>query len=160
MDTGGGDHAVTLPEHGNGSGVGGRPAVPEFAVRVHRAGRLVHRDGFPGQGRLVDSEFAHADQPQVGGHPVSGDEPDDVAGHQVGRGEIDDPSVPVHAGAGCEHRPDRVERRFGPPLLHKSEERIDHDGGEQHRRVDPVLQERGDDRGAEHHVEQDVVELP
>lgn len=45
------------------------------------------------------------------------------------------------------------------PSWIKADDRVDHDGGQQHAGIDPVTQRSGDHRAAENHVKQDVVEL-
>ncbi len=45
----------------------------------------------PGQRRLVDAQLERLEQAHIGGHLVAGREPDDVAGHEVGRGTVAHP---------------------------------------------------------------------
>ncbi|MCY1505420.1 hypothetical protein D9M68_396360 [compost metagenome] len=156
----GGHHqSAGLAEHHQGAGVGHAVAVAEGRVERHRVGALFHRQGFPGERRLVDAQFLAGQQAQVGRHPVAGCQQHQVAGHQVGGAQLLAPALADHRGAGGQHAADGVQRRFGPAFLDETDHRVDQHGAEQHAGVDPLAERGGDQRGGEHHVEQDVVEL-
>ena len=59
-----------------------------FRVRRDGGGDLLDRLGLAGEGALVHEEVLGLENAQVGGHEVAGSEADDVAGHDLGHGEL------------------------------------------------------------------------
>ena len=67
-----------------------------------RAGRrrcvLFGRVGLAGEERFIDIEIARFDQPAIGGHEIAGREKNDVAGHDLRRGNVDRLSIAKRFG--------------------------------------------------------------
>jgi hypothetical protein len=141
------------------AGIGHAAAVAQRRIGGDRVAVLVHRHRFAGERRFIDAQVLHLQQPQVGRHAVARSQQHQIAGHQVGGIDVLAPAVAQHHRMRRQHRADRVQRRLGLALLDEADDGVDHHRGQQHAGVDPVAQHRGDGRGAEHHVQQHVVEL-
>ena len=157
---GGDDHARAAAVGDQGAGIGHRGAVAQRrAARGDRLDPLVDRLGLAGQRRLLEQEAARADQPEVRRHLVARLQDDDVAGHQLVGGDLGALALPQHERLGREHPADRIQRPLGPAFLDEADDRVDQNDAEDHRGVDPLAEPGGDERRAEQHVDQNVMEL-
>jgi hypothetical protein len=115
--------------------------------------------GLTGERRLLDTEVGGLDQAYIGGHPVAGLQAHHVPGHQLLGIDPGPAPVPAHLRVEGEHLPDPLERLVGLALLHEADQRVDHDHAEDHARVDPMAEKRGDHHRHQQDVDQDVVEV-
>ncbi len=158
---GGGDHhSARLAAGHQGAGIGHATAVAEQRVDGHRDAALLHRHRLAGQGRLVDMEVLRFEQPQVGRHPVAGGQQHHVARYQAFGVQRLALAVAQDQGMQRKHVADGVQRVGRLALLDETDQRVDHHRQEDYRTVHPEAEQRGDQRGEQHHVQQDVVELP
>lgn len=114
----------------------------------------------PVGGRLVDMEVLRFEQPQVGRHPVAGGQQHHVARYQAFGVQRLALAVAQDQGMQRKHVADGVQRVGRLALLDETDQRVDHHRQEDYRTVHPEAEQRGDQRGEQHHVQQDVVELP
>ena len=78
---------------------------------------LLDRDALAGQGALLDLQRGGDDHPAVGRHAVAGVDDDDVAGHDLVGGDLEDVAVAPHLGDRLHHRPEGRRRGLGLALL-------------------------------------------
>lgn len=117
----------------------------------------VARDGqrFAGQGTLINRErqaggFAgdvEAEQAAVGGDDVAETENNNVAGNEKGRVDFGQLAVAPDAGLEGERVLERVESGFGLGFLDVADDCIDEQNGENDAKVDPILNDGGNDGG-------------
>jgi hypothetical protein len=136
------------PEKDEVSGLG------DLRGRRLEVGRLLfRRHRLAGQRRLLDVKIARLEQPRVGGHPVAGPQPHDVAGDEDAARKLDPRAVSPDGSRGCR----LLTQPFRCPLravrLHEVESHAedDHDGDD--RGIDDVAEDRG--HGARHDQDED-----
>ncbi len=105
-------------------------------------------------------EVLRFEQPQVGRHPVAGGQQHHVARYQAFGVQRLALAVAQDQGMQRKHVADGVQRVGRLALLDETDQRVDHHRQEDYRTVHPEAEQRGDQRGEQHHVQQDVVELP
>ena len=118
-----------------------------------------HRQRFPGQRGFFHQQVLHAEQAQVGWHLVAGCQQHDVAGDQVFGVDFVAFAVAQHHRLRRKHVADGVQRILCLAFLDEADDHVDQHGGEDHRGVDPMAEQRGDDGGHQHQIEQHVMEL-
>ena len=96
-----------------------------------RRGALRDRQAFTGECRLRGLQGGQLDQPAIGRNRVAFFDEDDVAGHDLRRGNAAPFAVADHRGIGGRHRPKCGNGRLGTRLLH-----VAHGGVQQDDRQD------------------------
>ena len=136
----------------------GRP-VAERRGRVD--GGLLLGDGerLARQRRLVDLEQSCGDDARVGRHAVARRQREQVAGHDVGCGDVLETPVADDRGVVGQHRVERLDRPGRAPLLQEPDRGVDGDHGEHDEAVDVVAQGDRDDARDEQHHDQRAAEL-
>ncbi len=139
-----GDHGGSLVHH--------RGTLRDIAGG-DRTRRLRHRQGLPGQRRLVDLQAGRRQQPGVSGDDVPRPDQDHVTKDQLPRDELDVGAVPARPGPQRGPGEQPGQRAIGPPLLHRAHQRrhdshADHQARVQHRAAGgrqrrPAQQDRG-----------------
>ena len=122
--------------------------------RRSEVGRLLfRRHRLAGQRRLLHVKIARLEQPRVGGHPVAGPQPHDVAGDEDAAGELGPRAVSPDGGRGCRLLTQPFRRPLRAVGLHEIENQAedDHDGDD--RGIDDVAEDRG--HGAGHDQDED-----
>ena len=104
-------------------------------------------------------QAARLDHPQVGGHLVACLQQHDITGNQVGAVNGDAHTPAQHGRPGGQHSPDGRHCRFGLALLDKADDRIGKHDGQDHPRINPVLQRARHHGRPQKDVDQDVVKL-
>ncbi len=97
---------------------------------------------------------------RIGRHPVAGGQQHHVARYQAFGVQRLALAVAQDQGMQRKHVADGVQRVGRLALLDETDQRVDHHRQEDYRTVHPEAEQRGDQRGEQHHVQQDVVELP
>ena len=120
---------------------------------------LLDRHGFAGQRRLVDAQVARADEAQVGRHLVPALDEDEVAGHDLGGRQPQLLAGADDGGLGGHGATQRLDGGDRPGLLQVADERVEEDDAEDHRGVDPLLEEEGDDRRDQQDEDERIGEL-
>jgi hypothetical protein len=140
------DHVVA----GAGHAVGAREQ------RVAR--RSLHGIALAGQDRFVERERPCPHDAPVGDDLISRLHPDHVAGHDVARGQVAQPGIPVDARAGRHEEREPVEHALGANLLrHPDQDVRDQHAGEQAVAVVAQGHDHGEQRGEDRVEEREDV---
>jgi hypothetical protein len=86
-------------------------------IRRRRGGFLLHRQGFAGEGRLVQEQVFGGKHPHIGRHHVTGCQTDDIAGHQHLERYFFFLAVPHQRRRVADHRLELFGRVIGAHLL-------------------------------------------
>ena len=118
-----------------------------------------HRQRLAGERGFVHMQIPHLEEPQVGGHAVTGLEQHDIARHQILGGNPQLASVAPHGRLRGHHPAERLDGFLRLGLLEKSDHRVDQHHAENHRRIHPLAEQRGDSHGKQEDVNERLVEL-
>ena len=134
---------------------------PVAQRRIHLDRLDILGDGmrFAGQRRFIDGKAVDVDQADIGGHPVTGSEHDDVTRNEVFTENGHALAVPDDSRFKGEHFADGFKRAFGLAFLYEADDRVDQDDPKDDTGIDPVPQQAGNERRNEQHIDQDIVEL-
>ena len=173
LDTG--QHVADPADLGRRSGchhdAARRPRNDECAAEQHRrlvaqchlfpdrVDALVHGNGLTGQDGFLGLETPGLDQPQVCRNAIARIYQDDVAGNEIGRVYRSAVPVPQDCGVWSQHVPNGFHCPLGAALLKETDHGIHKDYGHDDAGIDPVLQGRRHDCGADQHVDQHIVEV-
>ena len=102
-----------------------RARDPERAREHSVAGPFADPVRLAGEQRLVHREAARVDHRAVGDQLIAGLDPDDVAGDDLVRGQLDDAAVADRLGARRDQQRELVERLLGLQLLADPDRRVD-----------------------------------
>ena len=83
----------------------------------------------------------------------------DVSGNKVFASKRNPFAVPQCRGVRRQHALDRLHGAFGAAFLHKADDGVRNDDRQNDARIDPVSENRGDRRGADQHVNQNIVKM-
>ena len=159
---GGDDGAAAAVDHG-GAHVAHVLAVAQghvvgAGVERDRLDVLLHGHGLAGEGGLLDLHRGALQDAAVRRHGVAGLEKDDVAGHEVGGGQVGELAVADDLGLRRAHLLQGLERLLRLCLLHDAEHGVDDDDGHDDDDVGPLglaLDGAGDRRDGGGHDEHD-----
>ncbi len=156
---GGHHHPARLALGDQGAGVAHAQAVAQRGVGRHRRQRLLHRHRFAGQGRFVHPQVVELQPAQIGRQAVARSDLHHIAGHQIGRVDLLQPTVAQHLGVRRQQVADGLQRLFGLALLQHTDGHVEQHHRQDDTGVQPVTDQRGDTRRGQQHQDQQVVEL-
>ncbi len=157
----GGGHDRLAPAIGNeGARKHHVPAVadPRFLVQDH-CRVLLHGSRFPGKRGLLGAQIGHVQEPRVRWDAVAGAEDDDVAGHDLGGGDVNRLPAPEDRGGRRRHGLECTHRPLGPVFLVEAQEGADDHDAEDDRGVQRVPEDERKRRGADEQNDEEVLEL-
>ena len=99
--------------------------IAERLGAFQRIGLLADRYGFAGQARLGDAQRRGGEQSSIGGDGVALAEHDDVAGHDIGRIDVNELAVAQHRSLRRGHLGERLDRLLGAGFLNVPQYRVD-----------------------------------
>ena len=120
---------------------------------------LGDRQRLAGERGFVHMQIPHLEEPQVGGHAVTGLEQHDIARHQILGGNPRFTSVAPHGRLRGDHPAERLDGFLRLGLLEKTHHRVDHHHAENHCGIHPLAEQRGDSHGHHEDVNKRLVEL-
>ncbi len=143
------------------------PGVQHVAMLRHRGG-LAHdgvgvfarRPGLACERRFVRFHPVALRKTCVSRNPIALPQKNDVAGHELRRVHVHRPPLPQHGGMRRRQPAQGGQCPLGPEFLHKAEERVHHDYGENRRHVPIFAEHGGDGCCPEQHQNHEVLELP
>jgi hypothetical protein len=90
-------------------------------VGRRRGGFLLHRQGFAGEGRLIQEQVFGGKHPHVSRHHIAGGQPDDIAGHQHLERDFFFLAVSHQCRRVADHRLELLGRVIGTHLLEETQ---------------------------------------
>ena len=135
-------------------------AVAQRQVRGGQGfGLLADRFRFAGERGFHRAELDGVEQAQVGRHDVAGFEPDDVAGHQLPRGQFLQFAVAADAHARAGQLLEGGHGLLGAVFLDEPQHAEQHDDGQDGDGLGDVAEEQGQDRRADEDEDHGLDEL-
>jgi len=133
--------------------------VGQNRFRIERLFLLNDRHRFAGERRFVHLQIPAGKQARVGGHLVAGLKTDNVAHHQMDRIDLEPLAVAQHSGLRGHHLFERFDGFFGLGFLNETDEGVDENDAQNHRRVHPLLQQQGHCTRGQQDVHQRLMKL-
>ena len=157
----GSHHDAAAPALGDeGAHVREIRAVAQRQVRGgQRLGLFPDRFRFAGERGFHCAELDGVEQAQVGGHDVAGFKPDDVAGHQLPRGEFLQFAVAADAHARAGQLLEGGHGLLGAVFLDETQHAEQHDDGQNGDGLGDVAEEQGQNRCADENEDHGLDEL-
>ena len=153
------DKPKALARHDHGAREDHVCAISEWGIRTKRFAVLADRSRFAGQRGLGRIHRARIDDPQVGGHAISGSQPHQIARHQRAGVQPLSGSAAMHRGIAGHASRQRGERVLGPPLLDEAHQSVDQDHAHYDAGVDEFTEEEGNGGRRQQDVDQRLVHL-
>ncbi len=116
--------------------------------------------GLAGEKRFIDIEVARFDQPGIGGYEIAGREKNDIAGHDLRRGNVDRRSIAKRLGGKRDLLAQTLRGVLGLALLHYVEDHGHHHDGGDDDEARNVAGKRRYARGEEQNQDQRIAEPP
>ena len=128
------------------------PAGPDrTSGSVIGLGRLLDRHALTGESALLDLERGGDDHPAICRYAVTCVDEDDVAGHDLLGGDLQNVAVAPHLGDRLHHRPERRRCSLGLAFLVVSQPCVEEGQQRQSHRGAPLIDQQADDRRDDEH---------
>ena len=129
LHAGGGDHRPPAPAHHGRAGENHVDPIGQAGIVLQWGRILGDRGALAGQRGLGGAKARRLEEARVRGHRLALLEQQDVAGHDLGRGDGERRALAEHEGVERGEGPEGMERALGSPLLEHGENRVrDHHG--------------------------------
>ena len=112
-------------------------------VGRRRGGFLLHRQGFAGEGRLIQEQVLGGKHPHICRHHITGGQPDDIARHQHLERDFFFLAVAHQCRGVADHRLELRGRVIGPHLLEETQHHAQNHHHENDHRCPQVTGEKG-----------------
>ena len=120
---------------------------------------LLNRRGFTGQWGFDSLQIDCFGQARVSGNLVAGGQNNEIAGHQIARGNALIASIADHGAVRRGHFAQRFDSALGAKLLNEAEDDGEENDNRDRDRLDPMAQKRRERCGEQQNDDQDVFEL-